>query len=194
MSFRKYARSDLHLSSDNLITRGEVERWPHLRDLPLRHTAIEDVTLLIGQDCPEALIPLTVVPGARGEPYAIRTHLGWTVNSPVLRQKKLPPSSHFVHSESLDRLREEVDKSQHLESEETCKREKGASMCDEMKLCWTSDIDPSEARSNTTAGPAPEGTHGLVRSAQLCVRGNESERPIAELSVLEEVLCEQPQD
>ena len=122
-----YSRSDLHLSSDNLITRGEVERWPHLRDLPLRHAAIEDITLLIGQDCPEALIPLTTVPGARGEPYAIRTCLGWTVNGPVLRQRKLPPSSHFIHSESLDRLHEGVDKSQHLESEGTCKQEKGAS-------------------------------------------------------------------
>ena len=82
---------------------------------------------------------------------------------------------------------------QHLESEGTCEQEKGASTY-KMKLFWMSDIDPSEARSDTTAGPAPKGTHGLVRSAQVCGRGNEIVRPITELSVLEEVLCEQPQD
>ena len=88
---RVYSRTDLHLSPDNLVSQGEVEQWPHLRDLPLHYTTVEEVTLLIGQDCPEALIPLTTVPGAWGEPYAIRTRLGWTVNGPISRRKKAPP-------------------------------------------------------------------------------------------------------
>ena len=71
---RVYSRTDLHLSPDNLVSQGEVEQWPHLRDLPLHHPTVEEVTLLIGQDCPEALIPLTTVPGARGNP----TQLGLT--------------------------------------------------------------------------------------------------------------------
>lgn len=171
-----YLRSNLHHSSDSLITRGEVERWPHLQDLPLRHAAIEDVTLLSGQDCPGALIPLTAVPDAQGEPYAIRTCLSWTVNGLVSKQEKLPPTSHSTHGESLDRLCKEVDKSQHLESdEEACKHEKGVSMCDKMELCWTSDINLSEARSNATTGSAPEGTCGLMQSVWLRVRSNESE-------------------
>ena len=56
------------------------------------------------------------------------------------------------------------------------------------------DIDPSEARSDMTTGLAPKGTDGFVQSAQIRVPGNEIVRPIIKLSVLEEVLCEQPQD
>ena len=58
-----YSQTDLHLSPSNLVSQGEVEQWPHLRDLPLHHAEIEEVTLLMGQDCPEALIPLTTVSG-----------------------------------------------------------------------------------------------------------------------------------
>ena len=39
-----------------------------------------------------------------------------------------------------------------------------------------------------------KGKDGLVRSARVRVRGNEIERPITKLSVLEEVLCEQPRE
>ena len=63
--------------------------------------------------------PLTTVPGARGEPYAVRTRLGWTVNGPVSRQKKAPPSCHCTHGESregLARLHEKVDRFWRLES------------------------------------------------------------------------------
>ena len=80
-----YSKPDLHLNTDNLVTEEEVNLWPHLKDLPFHHASIEEVTLLIGQDCPDALVPLTTVPGGRGEPYAIRTCLGWTINGPVSR-------------------------------------------------------------------------------------------------------------
>ena len=129
-----YSRSDLHLSPNNLVSQGEVEQWPHLRDLPLHHAAIEEVTLLIGQDCPEALIPLTMVPGARGEPYAIRTHLGWTINGPVSRRRKSPPTCHFVRSESLGQLNEKVDRFWCLESGGIFEQEKGASLSDRKVL------------------------------------------------------------
>ena len=46
-----------------LVFQGELEQWPHLRDLPLHHATIEDVTLLIGQDC-RCTEPLTSVPDA----------------------------------------------------------------------------------------------------------------------------------
>ena len=39
-----------------------------------------------------------------------------------------------------------------------------------------------------------KGKDGLVRSARVRVRGNEIERPVTKLSVLEEVLCEQPRE
>ena len=70
-----FARPNLHLSSSNLVTEAEVQNWPHLKDLLLHHAEMDDVTLLIGQDCPEALMPLTTIPGGKGEPYAVMTRL-----------------------------------------------------------------------------------------------------------------------
>ena len=111
-----YSRPNLNLSSDNLVTEDEVNQWPHLKDLPLHYADTKEVTLLIGQDCPDALVPLTTVPGARGEPYAIRTRLGWTVSGPVCGHKKSTPSSYFTLHESLGRLHEKVDRFWRLES------------------------------------------------------------------------------
>ena len=78
-----FARPNLRLSSSNLVTEAEVWKWPHLKDLPLHHAEIDDVALLIGQDCPEALMPLTTIPGGKGEPYAVRTRLGWSISGPI---------------------------------------------------------------------------------------------------------------
>ena len=70
-----YAWSNLHLSSSTLVTEAEVQRWPHLKDLPLHHAEIDDVTLLIGQDSLEALMPITTVPG--GKESRTQSGLGW---------------------------------------------------------------------------------------------------------------------
>ena len=82
-----FARPNLRLSSSNLVTEAEVQKWPHLKDLPLHHAEIDDVVLLIGQDCPEALMPLTTIPGGKGEPYAVRTRLGWSVKWSSFQQR-----------------------------------------------------------------------------------------------------------
>jgi hypothetical protein len=103
------ARSELHISHGNRVTEEEVERWPHLRELPLHHAESHEVTLLIGQDCPEALIPLSIVAGGKGEPYAIRTRLGWTVSGPVSSSSKPAPAVYFQQG-STDQLLDKVSK------------------------------------------------------------------------------------
>ena len=124
-----YARPKLRLSSSNLITETEVQRWPHLRDLPLHHAEIEEVTLLIGQDCPEALMPLTVVPGSKGEPYAIRSRLGWTVSGPVSSNAGRDSyASHYISSGKL--LEDKVDRFWKIESSGIYEHEKGTSIED----------------------------------------------------------------
>ena len=91
-----FARPNLRLSSSNLVTEAEVRKWPHLKDLPLHHAEIDDVALLIGQDCREALMPLTTIPGGKGEPYAVRTRLGWSVSGPVSNSMVQLPSTFFL--------------------------------------------------------------------------------------------------
>jgi len=56
--------------------------FSHLQGLPLFHGNVK-VEILIGQNNSEALIPLEVRRGKKGEPFAVRTMLGWTVNGPT---------------------------------------------------------------------------------------------------------------
>ena len=80
---RIYVRRQLHLNATLETTEEEARQWPHLKDLPVHYGRSEEVSLLIGQDCPDALVPHTTVPGGRGEPFAVRTDFGWTVSGPV---------------------------------------------------------------------------------------------------------------
>ena len=124
-----FARPNLRLSSSNLVTEAEVRKWPHLKDLPLHHAEIDDVVLLIGQDCPEALMPLTTIPGGKGELYAVRTRLGWSISGPISNSMvKLPSTSHYVSNESL--LQEKVERFWQLESSDIYEQEKGMSVDD----------------------------------------------------------------
>lgn len=61
--------------------RIDTESYEHLNDITLpSFNDIEEVDLLIGQDYSEALLPLEVRKGKAGEPFGVRTILGWTVN------------------------------------------------------------------------------------------------------------------
>ena len=135
-----FARPNLHLSSSNLVTEAEVRKWPHLKDLPLHHAEIDDVALLIGQDCPEALMPLTTIPGGKGEPYAIRTRLGWSVSGPVSNSMvKLPSVSHYISNENL--LQDKVERFWQLESSGIYEQEKGMSVEDRRVLAlWDEKV------------------------------------------------------
>ena len=77
----------------------DIEMWEHLKDLPIPHVDASDVTLIIGQDVPDALYPLEKRKGKVGEPYAIRTPFGWTVNGPVRKiAVKKPATCNFINS------------------------------------------------------------------------------------------------
>ena len=135
-----FARPNLRLSSSNLVTEAEVQKWPHLKDQPLHHAEIDDVALLIGQDCPEALMPLTTIPGGKGEPYAVRTRLGWSVSGPVSNSvARLSSSSHYISNEGL--LQEKVDRFWKLESSGIYEQEKSISVDDRRVLAlWDEKV------------------------------------------------------
>ena len=85
----------------------DLSEYSHLEGLRCPGNVIVDI--LIGQDYPFLLRPLEVRSGANGEPFAIRSILGWAMNGPVSSQ---PTSrrviSNFVSTvaieEKLDRL------------------------------------------------------------------------------------------
>ena len=62
--------------------------------------------LLIGQNHPEALIPLQTITGPPGAPYATRTCLGWTINGPIGANQQVHSVSYYTNAES--KLEEQV--------------------------------------------------------------------------------------
>jgi len=84
----------------------DVTSYAHLADLrdvvtskPINgHTQVD---ILIGQDHSEALLPLDVRSGVRGQPFAVKYLLGWTLNGKVshissaVNQPVLPDDSKF---------------------------------------------------------------------------------------------------
>lgn len=52
----------------------------YLKDV--KFADVRNVQLLIGQDQSEALLPLEIRKGLRGEPFAVRTLFGWALNGP----------------------------------------------------------------------------------------------------------------
>ena len=82
------ARPFLPIGPEYRGTTEDTSPWPHLRDVPLKPPLETDVVgLLIGVDAPDALRPLTTVTGGPGQPFAVKTELGWTVTGPLQREQ-----------------------------------------------------------------------------------------------------------
>ena len=74
----------LPILRENIATVSDCSRWAHLRDLPIfAPPNVDGAGLLIGLDCPEALEPLELASGVRGQPYGVRTRLGWSLSGPI---------------------------------------------------------------------------------------------------------------
>ena len=87
----------------------------HLSGIPVPDYSNIHMDLLIGQYCSVAMIPLEVTRGTAGEPYAVRTVLGWSINGPVDYDKgKQPVISHFI------KLGKKVEKMWELDNELLC--------------------------------------------------------------------------
>ena len=81
-----------------IAKKGDVHKWPHLRDLPLQELETGEVMLVIGlQDKPALFLPLGYRAAGEKDPVAIRYSLGWTVVGPVGGKKsRLSESSYFT--------------------------------------------------------------------------------------------------
>ena len=78
-----YAKNRLAINQEHVATKKDVMRWRHLREVDIPMVGTEKVKVLIGQDMPEALIPINVIRGGEGEPWAAQTLLGWSVHGPI---------------------------------------------------------------------------------------------------------------
>ncbi|KAK7944331.1 hypothetical protein WMY93_000059 [Mugilogobius chulae] len=79
---KAYTQVSMPVYIENIPTKGDIKKWPHLKHVHLPQIEGE-IELLIGTNVPKALEPLEVVCSVNGGPFAIRTKLGWTVNGPL---------------------------------------------------------------------------------------------------------------
>ena len=93
-------RPCLNIDLSGLANRCDLDQWHHLSDIVIPEVNADQVHLLIGQDCSDLLVPLDIRKGQLGEPFAIRTFLGWAVNGPVNPFEPAAKASHFVYKET----------------------------------------------------------------------------------------------
>ena len=78
----------LNASRRSIPSEQDARQWPHLRDIKLPSIREKEVRLIIGTNVPDAFWVLEERRGNRGEPYAIRTPLGWTLMGPMERSDR----------------------------------------------------------------------------------------------------------
>jgi hypothetical protein len=109
----------------------------HLQDLPI--VVNGSVDLLVGLDHAEALIPLEVRKGKTGDPFAVRTVFGWSVNGPLRSSGSVSKQviTNFVTS---DHLAQDIQNLWSVEHENVPRDKMGMSVEDAFVLnLWESD-------------------------------------------------------
>ena len=83
----------LPIGERHFASNRELRKWPHLEGLSLPEIEEHRVSILIGSDRPDIIDESSEIRrGARGQPYAVNTRLGWTVYGPMGE-----PNSDGVH-------------------------------------------------------------------------------------------------
>ncbi|KAJ8031990.1 hypothetical protein HOLleu_25384 [Holothuria leucospilota] len=122
-----YTKGKIPIRNHNLATHEDLKVWPHLKGIDLPKVDQVKVGLLIGQNSPEALMPIEVKKGNPGQPYAVKTILGWTVNGPLSKLKEHVATSNFVTNE---RLESQLERFWKLDSNDALNETKGMSVND----------------------------------------------------------------
>jgi len=81
-----YTRDEIPVGHDQIPTPEIVSRLDHLKEIVNEIPAYDhdlDIGLLIGSNCPAALVPHSVVPNKGDGPFALRLNHGWTVSGPL---------------------------------------------------------------------------------------------------------------
>lgn len=76
-----YTRDYIPSNRSHIPTSKTAESWPHLRHLADEMSPELDceVGLLIGYNCPQALLPRDIISGDEDQPFAQKTTLGWSI-------------------------------------------------------------------------------------------------------------------
>ena len=93
--------SDIPVSPNVIPLKTQLEEWPHLKGIKFDTITKASVTLLIGANYPELFAQRECRVGARGQPMAIKTPLGWSLLGPSLSLSSNKCNVNFVKSDSI---------------------------------------------------------------------------------------------
>ena len=100
-----FIKDSIPVTMDDAPTQEDLDRWEHLRHIrlpQLKGHCIPRVTLMIGSKVPAATTPLETAYGKLGDPYALRTPLGWLVYGlPGKMRNQSEVSVNFCRIDSL---------------------------------------------------------------------------------------------
>lgn len=108
-----YTRPAIGVSLTSVLSNKELRRWRHLDGIEIPDCDAREVHLIIGNNTPQALMPLEIRSGQPGEPYAVRTPFGWAFNGPIGDEVMPTATSYFVQTH-VD-LQHQVDRFWELE-------------------------------------------------------------------------------
>jgi hypothetical protein len=77
-----YVKDDIPVGLEDMVVQEDLQEWQHLSHLQLpilQGPSLSKVTVIIGSNVPAATMPLQTITSIPGEPYAIKTPLGWVV-------------------------------------------------------------------------------------------------------------------
>ena len=139
-----YTQATIPVGKRNVLAKADVERYPHLAQLSLPSVEPDEVSLLIGQNNSDCLCPLEVASGEAGEPYAIRSKLGWSCHG-ALEESNVTRDENAFNigaqvQECCTELQEKVDRLWELE----------ANVYDDAKAMSVSDKKVLELWQGTT--------------------------------------------
>ena len=81
-----YSISEIPMNRDTIPNKNSINGWKHLEKLRPKIPPLQDcnIGILIGHDCTNAFIPRDLVVGRDGEPFALKTDLGWSIIGPAI--------------------------------------------------------------------------------------------------------------
>jgi hypothetical protein len=105
---RVWSVKTLPISLQSLPDQSVTGKWKHLNGIYLPKIDVDKVELLVGSDTPDAFWVEEQRRGKGGEPYAIRTMLGWSIIGPTGNRRSLDHGS--INFQLASSIQLQIDK------------------------------------------------------------------------------------
>ena len=107
---RVLTTESLPIGKKHFASNEELRKWPHLYGVSLPEIEEHGVSILIGSDRPDIIDDNSQIRrGARGQPYAVNTPLGWTVYGPMGGPDSDGVHVNFVRSDHEEMLSKQLE-------------------------------------------------------------------------------------